>query len=84
MSMTPAERKIAVKQFVRKVFVEADATANLDVTDIDALIEDLDTYLDLNAAVINLAIRAGVRGKATTPQKAMGMAYCALKRAGAI
>ena len=84
MAMTAAEIKAAGKQFVRKAFLETNATANLTTTEIEALIADLDAYLDANAAAINTAIRASVRAKATTPQKALGMAYCALRRAGVV
>ena len=84
MAMTAAEIKQASRDFVRKAFVEANATANLTSVEVEALIADLDAYLDANAIAINLAIRASVRSKASTPQKALGMAYCALRRAGVV
>lgn len=82
MAMTAADIKKAVRRLANDVFVVGGQTATLDVNDLKALIEDLDAYLDANAAAINSAIRVGVRTKATTPQKAFAMAYCAMKRAG--
>lgn len=82
MAMTAAERRQALRRMAADIFVVKGGTATLSTTDLDNLIEDLDSYLDANAAAINSAIRVGVRAKATAGQKAFAMAYCAMKRSG--
>lgn len=82
MALSAADIKRAVRRLANDVFVVGGQTATLDTTDITALIEDLDAYLDANASAINSAIRAGVRAKATIGQKAFALAYCAMKRGG--
>lgn len=84
MAVLPdADRKIAARHFIREVFVGMNQTANLDTTEVKLLVDGVDTGLNA-AASINQAIDVSVRTKATTAQKALAVAYVALKRAGAI
>lgn len=84
MALDGTQRADATEKLIRKMFVEANQTAQLDTTEVRALIDAMDDYLEANASSINQSIPAGVRGKATMPQKAMAMAYCAMKRGGVI
>lgn len=77
-------RKIAARHFIRKVFVGMNQTANLDTTEVKLLVDGVDAGLDAAASSINQAIDASVRTKATTEQKALAVAFVALRRAGVI
>lgn len=82
MALSDLDISAAMRRLADDIFVVRNETATLDTDDIKAMVQDLDAYLDANAAAINTAIRVGVRSKATTPQKAFAMAYCCMKRAG--
>lgn len=84
MALTLADRRTAARRFVRDVFTGPNTTAVHSTMAIMEVIEDLDAFLDTNAAVINLAIRQPHRADFTAAQKAMCVAVLAMKRAGAI
>lgn len=82
--MSDADRADAARKLIRRMFEEANETAQLTTDEVRTLINDLDAYVDTNATAINQAITAAVRNKATQAQKAMALAWVCLKRAGAI
>lgn len=82
--LSDADREDTTRQLIVKLFVESNATAQLTTDEVRTMVNDLDSYLDANAVVINNVITASVRAKATTTQKALAVAWIALKRAGAI
>lgn len=83
-ALTSDQRADAALKLIRKMFVEANETAQLTTTEVRTLIDDLDDYVEANLTEINQAITAGVRSKATAAQKAMALAYVAMKRGGVI
>lgn len=83
-ALTEEQRQDAMRQLVRKMFVEANETAQLTTTEVLAMVGGLDDFIEANAAAINTAIPAGVRAKATLAQKALAVAYVAMKRGGVI
>lgn len=84
MALDITQREDATGQLIRKMFVEANQTAQLDSTEVRALIDALDDYVEANATAINQAIPVTVRTKATLGQKALALAYVAMKRGGVI
>lgn len=84
MALDAAQRADAATKLIQKMFVEANATAQLDTTEIAALVADLDDFVEANLTALNTAIRASVRSKATLQQKALALAYVAMKRGGLI
>ena len=84
MPLTTEERQDAARKLIRRMFVDANQTAQLDTVDVRNLIDDVDDYLEANAQAINQAIRGPLRSKATAAQKALAVAWVALKRAGAL
>ena len=82
--MTSEERAEVSRKLIRKAFEELNQTANITTDEVLTLINDLDTFLDANAAAINNAITLSVRNKASAEIKALAVAWVALKRAGAI
>jgi hypothetical protein len=82
--MTNEERADVSRKLIRKAFEESNQTANLTTDEVRILINDLDTFLDANANVINQAITLSVRNKASAEMKALAVAWVALKRAGAV
>lgn len=71
-------------KFIQAFFVGLRNTADLDDTEVQTLINDLDAALDSRAASINGDITLAVRNKASTATKFAAVAYVALKRAGII
>lgn len=83
MAVLDSTARADVKEkFIRRWFVEQAQTANLTTTEIQTLVNDLDTWLDGNEAGANSAITAAVRNKASTATKFAALAWVALKRAG--
>ena len=82
--MTSEERAEVSRKLIRKAFEELNQTANITTDEVLTLINDLDTFLDANAAAINNAITLSVRNKASAEIKALAVAWVALKRAGAV
>lgn len=82
--MTEQQRDDANRKMIQQMFVQAGATANLTTVDCRILVNAADDFLDTNAAAFNLTIPLEQRTKATPAQKAMAIAYAALKRAGVI
>lgn len=77
--LTDAQRQATRDKLMRDIdagWVDLAATK----PELRLLIDDLDNYLDANAAAINLAISASIRSKFTAAQKARALAYVALKR----
>lgn len=65
-------------QFMREV----RENYGLTKADLLAAVDGLDDYFDTNATAINTAIPQPARGALTTQQKALLVAYIALRRAG--
>jgi len=84
MALDTTQRADAALLLIRKMFVDLDQTAQLDSLEVRQLIDDLDDYVEANQAAINTAIRVGLRSKATLSQKALALAYVAMKRGGLI
>lgn len=83
MAVLDSTARAEVKEaFIRRWFVEAAQTAELTTTEVQTLVNDLDTWLDANAAAANSSITTAVRNKATTSTKFAALAWVALKRSG--
>lgn len=83
MAVLNETQRQAVRDTLIRLRDEFAAWVNLGGTkaDVRAVVDAFDDYLETNAAAINQSIPVGPRGAFTTPQKAIIMAYVALKRA---
>lgn len=77
-----ADRDAIAGRFIGDYFVGRAQTADLTTAEVRTLVNDVDAWLDANAAAANVAITAAVRAKASTATKFAALAYVALKRAG--
>jgi hypothetical protein len=84
MALDSTQRADTMRQMVQKLFVESHATADLDTLEVRVLVDAMDDYLEANQSAINQAIPLAVRQKASLTQKALAMAYVAMKRGGVI
>lgn len=82
--LSDSDRHVASRAWIRKVFVEANATATMDHTAIKAAIDATDTWIDGQQANYNAALPAPFQGTATLQQKTLLFCFVALKRAGLI
>jgi hypothetical protein len=82
--LTSEQRAEAKDLFINRWIIALAQTAELDSTEIQALIDDEDTWLEANQVSANNAIRASIRSKARTQTKFAALAIVALKRAGLI
>jgi hypothetical protein len=79
-ALSDADRHIALREFMRKAFMETGAKADFDVIAIRAAVDALDAWIDSNAAAINAALPLPFRTAASLQQKALLLAHVALKR----
>jgi heme oxygenase len=84
MALDATQRADATKKLIQKMFVELNQTAQLDSDQVRQLVNNLDDYVEANQTPINQAIDASIRNIATLPQKALALAYVAMKRGGII
>lgn len=71
------------RALIHKAFMAKGHTApSLLKADVRAAVNAADDWIDTNAAGFNTALPQPFRGAATTAQKAIILAYCALRRAG--
>lgn len=84
MVLTAEQRAHAMRRFAEQSFVAANETANLSTDEIILMIGGIDDFIEANAAAINSAIPLVVRSKATLAQKALAVAFVAMKRGGVI
>lgn len=66
----------------RKLMAQAECPGSVLKADFRAAVNDLDAFLETNAATINNALPQPYRGAASTEQKAALLAAVALKRWG--
>jgi hypothetical protein len=83
-ALTTQQRDDTMRSLVRKMFVESNATAQLTTTEVRLLVNNLDDYLEANASEINSSIDVSIRSKATLSQKALAMAFVAMRRGGIV
>lgn len=79
-----ADRLDAARKLIQKMFIEAATTANMDTVAIKAAVDATDDWCEANAASFNTALPATFKTTATLPQKALLLAYVAMKRGGII
>jgi hypothetical protein len=65
MALDSTQRADTMRQMVRKMFVESNATADLDTLEVRALVDAMDDYLEANQSAINQSIPLAVRQKAS-------------------
>ena len=82
MALDSTQRADTMRQMIQKMFVESNATADLDTLEVRALVDAMDDYLEANQSAINQSIPLAVRQKASLTQKALAMAFVAMKRGG--
>lgn len=80
-NLTIQERADATLEMIRHEIVALNQTATLTTTELRALVDAMDDYLEANATAINQSIPQPLRGNASTKMKALAMGYAALKRA---
>ncbi len=81
-ALIDADRIDTMQKFVRKIFVEAAATANMDTLTIKAAVDAADDWCDTNAAAFNTALPTTFKNTATLAQKSLLLAYVVMKRGG--
>lgn len=75
--LSSTERRKIMAQLVREF-----AWAGLTKPDVQAAVDAIDDYIDLNAASMNLALPQPFRNTATPSQKALLFAFVAARRGG--
>lgn len=84
MPLSADQTADAARQYARKLFVEAGATANLNHDDIVAAVTALTTFIENNAMSINNQFPEPFKSTATVAQKRYVLALSAMKLAGLI
>jgi hypothetical protein len=84
MALDSTQRAETMREMVRKMFVESNTVADLDTVEVRAMIDAMDDYLEANQSAINQAFPVAVRQKASLTQKALALAYVAMKRGGVL
>lgn len=76
------DRARGTRSVVRRIFVEADITANLSGADIRAAFDATDDWIEANANAFNTALPLPARTTLTAGQKTVLFCAAALARAG--
>lgn len=82
--LNDASRQDAARRLIRNMFVEANATANMDYATIKAAVDAADDWREANAAAFNTALPAAFRNTASVQQKSLLLCYVVMKNAGLI
>lgn len=82
MALTDAEQLKIARQYGRKVFEEAFATANLSTADLKAAANDLEAFIVANATALNNALPVPFRTTASTTQKRLLFGLVAVHLSG--
>lgn len=82
--LSEADRREAAREWIKKAFRDLNVTANMTTTEIKAAVDATDDWCEENAAAFNSTLPAAFRTTATMPQKALMLAYVAMKRGGII
>jgi hypothetical protein len=80
MALSQADRQSTAREWIREAFERLGGTATLTTDEIRAAIDAIDDFLDNNQAAINSAFPLPFRTTATLPQKALVVAFVAMKR----
>lgn len=80
MALTDEDLKVALRSYIQTAYTQMGDIATLTTADIKAAAQALDTWLDDNAATINSILPQPFRGTATPGQKALILAFTALRR----
>lgn len=80
MALTDAERLEGARSWARKMFVEAGATANFNLDDLKAAFAAVDTWADANQGSYVAALPAPFKTNSNAAQKALLLAFVAMKR----
>lgn len=94
MPLSDSDRQSVTRTLIQKMFVEAGATATLSTADIKAAIDSIDDTFNAAASTltqgqtvvqnINARLPEPFKGTATTAQKALAVAYVAMKIGGLV
>jgi len=94
MAQTDQQRTEAARELVKKMFLETNATATLNLDDVKAAIVFLDNAMDALPSAFNqtktikqnlaLGLPEPFKSIATTEQKGLAMAIWAMKEVGLI
>lgn len=84
MALDTTQRDDAMRRLVQQMFVQNNQTAQLTTAEVRLLVDNLDDYIEANATPINQSIDVSIRSKATLAQKAIALAFVAMKRGGVI
>jgi len=84
MVMTNTDRIAVMRQFAKKIFQDAKATANMDTVELKAAVDAVDGWVDANRGPYNNALPAPFKTTATPQQKALLLTYVVMKREGLI
>lgn len=78
--LTEEERETSKHDLIERFYVRLNKVAALDTTEMRALINAADDWLEANAASYNAAIPLPLRAKATVAEKTAAFAIAAMKR----
>lgn len=82
MALTLDEKKGALKEFVRKAFLETGALCEFDTVDLLAAADAVDSWTETNQGSYNAALPDPFKSTASLEQKTLLLCFIALKRAG--
>lgn len=82
--MTPEEKRIVAKNWVRKIYRELGNTANMTSVDIISAIGPIDQWISDNQASFNTVLPEPFKTTATEAEKTLLFCFVAMKRANLI
>lgn len=82
--LSDAERNTALRELVRRAFVEIGERADFDTDTLRVAINEIDDFLEANSTAINNAFSQPFRNAASPSLKALVVAFVALKRSGVL
>lgn len=84
MALTAGQRLKGTRAWAQKMFVEAGATANFNLDELKAAFAAVDGWADTNQASYIAALPEPFKSASNANQKALLLAFVAMKRGGVI
>lgn len=84
MALTAPQRAATALAFVQEAFVDRNATAVLNSTDVRSAVNAADDWLETNLAAMRAALPAAARTALSTAQQETLLCWVLMKRAGII
>lgn len=84
MSLSDTERLEGAHSWVQKMFVEPNVTANFNLDDLKAAFAAVDAWADANQTSYVASLPQPFKANSSPAQKALLLAFVAMKRGGLI